>query len=90
VWSENGSEIASIGKHGVRPDEVEEAIMGVDGEEPKRVDVRTGTFYGFLGQTGDGRLLSMVGELLPGNAVRVFHAIDMTPSEKARFRKARQ
>lgn len=76
------------GSHRVTPDEVDEALNGVDGEHPRHLKTRDGELYVFLGQTGDGRLLSMVGEYLDDGCLYVFSARDMDAREKRRYRKA--
>jgi uncharacterized DUF497 family protein len=85
VWTDN--EVESIGKHGVTPDDVDEAIFGVDGEDARYIVRRDSDYYAILGETGSGRLLSMVGEKLADNKVRIFHAMDMNDTETATFRK---
>lgn len=73
--------------HQVTPDEVEEIILGVDGEEPTYRIKRDGDFYIISGETGGGRLLKMVGEFLDTNRFRVFGARDMKPQEARAYRK---
>ncbi len=73
--------------HHVTPDEVEEALLGVEGDEPRYVQTRDGDYYALLGQTGGGRLLSMVAEYLDGGRLYVFSARDMNEREKRRYRR---
>lgn len=81
------TEIESIGKHGITPDDVEEAIFGVDGEDARYIVRRDGDYYAILGETGNGKLLSMVAEKLEGDKLRVFHAMEMNDTEKSTFRR---
>ena len=73
--------------HQVTPDEIEEIILGVDGEEPTYRIKRDGDFYLISGETGGGRLLKIVGEFLGDNRFRVFGARDMKPQELRAYRK---
>jgi uncharacterized DUF497 family protein len=75
--------------HQVTPDEIEEIILGVDGEEPTYRAKRDGDFYILSGETGGGRLLKMVGEFLENNRFRVFGARDMQPKELRAYRKGK-
>jgi hypothetical protein len=86
VWTEN--ELQSSGKHGITPDEIEEAL-GVDGGGARYMVRKHGHYYAFLGETGNGELVSLIGEKLPGNKVRIFHADYMNDREKAKFRKGK-
>ena len=72
--------------HRVTPDEVEEALLGIDGEEPHFLQLRDGDYYAFLGQTGGGRLLSMAGEYLDDGRLYIFSARDLNAREKRRYR----
>ena len=73
--------------HRVVPDEVEEALCGVEGEDPHYLETRDGAYYVFLGRTGGGRLLAMVGEYTNDGRLYVFSARDMNHREKQRFRR---
>lgn len=48
--------------HQVAPDEVEEVLFGVDGEDATYRLRRDGDFLMVYGETGSGRLLKLVGE----------------------------
>lgn len=74
-------------RHHVTVDEVEEIVFGIDGETMKRRVIRDGDFYVLLGETGDGRLLNIVGEYLGDRRFRVFAARDMDDREKRSYRK---
>jgi uncharacterized DUF497 family protein len=73
--------------HGVTPDEVEEALLGFDREDPYLLRVRDGDYHAFLGRTGGGRLLSMVGEYLDDGGMYIFSARNMNAREKNRYRR---
>jgi uncharacterized DUF497 family protein len=73
--------------HQVTPDEVEEVLLGIEGQDPQLVQTRDGDYHAFLGQTGGGRMLSMVGEFLDGRQLYVFSARDMNEREKRRYRR---
>jgi len=82
--------------HQVTPDEVEEVLFGIDGEDTQYFQFRDGDNYAILGRTGGGRLLKMVGEFVrsddtfAGSRFRVFHAMDMDEAEKRRFERAKK
>lgn len=85
VWDKNN--LAHLWQsHQVTPDEVQEALLGVDGEESRFMMRRDGDYYRLLAETADGRLLSMIGEFLDSGTLYVFSARDMNSSEKRRFR----
>lgn len=69
------------------PDEVEEVLFGLEGEEPnyriRRVDDER---YSIFGETGSGRLLIMIGEKMGNGQFRVFGARDMDKDEKRKYR----
>lgn len=69
------------------PDEVEEVIFGLQDEEAnyrtRRIEDR---YYNVYGETGGGRLLIMVGELMSNGQFRVFGARDMDSDEKRKYR----
>jgi uncharacterized DUF497 family protein len=67
--------------------EVEDVVFGVSGEEPAFRLVRDGDFYVVYGETGDGRLLTIVGEFIERSHFRPFGARDMTANEKRRHRR---
>ncbi len=73
--------------HQVTLDEVEEAIFGVPGEEPTYRIVRNGNFHLVFGETGSGRLLTIVGEFMEGGRFRPFGARNMDDREKRRYRR---
>lgn len=86
VWNENN--INHLWQsHRVTPDEVEDALLGIEGEDPHYLETRDGDYYAFLGQTGGGRLLSMVGEYLDDGCLYVFSARDMNAREKRHYRR---
>lgn len=58
--------------HQVTPDEIEEIILGLPGEKPGYRIVRDGDFYIVFGETGGGRLLTIVGEFVEGSRFRPF------------------
>lgn len=72
--------------HQVTPDEVEEILLGIPGEEPIYRKRRDGEYLICYGETGGGRLLKIVGELC-GERFRVFAARDMEQVEKRAYRK---
>ncbi len=73
--------------HQVTPDEVEEVLFGADGEAPSYRVRRDGAFHVVYGETGSGRLLILVGELLEERRFRPFAARDMAPNERRNYRK---
>ena len=73
--------------HKVTPDEIEELLFGVDGEEAIYRLRREGDFLKVFGETGSGRLLKLVGEFVANGQFRVFAAQDMDDAEKRAFRK---
>jgi uncharacterized DUF497 family protein len=75
--------------HQVTSDEIEEIIFGVEGEEPTYRIRRDGDFYCISGETGNGRLLNIVGEPLENNRFRVFGARDMNQQELRAYRKGK-
>ncbi|MGH7728357.1 MAG: hypothetical protein ACREM2_06170 [Vulcanimicrobiaceae bacterium] len=68
------------------PDEVEEALLGIEGEDAHYLQTRDGGYHVFLGQTADGRLLAMVGEYRGDGDLYVFAARDMNAREQRRYR----
>jgi hypothetical protein len=46
-----------LASHHVTIDDVEDALFGVDGEEPDYRHLRDGSNYVVYGETGEGRLL---------------------------------
>ena len=75
--------------HRVTPNDVEEVLFGVDGEDASYRQRRDGDYLKIYGETGSGRLLKLVGEFMPGGSFRVFAAQDMDDREKRAFRKSR-
>jgi len=73
--------------HQVSPDEVEEVLFGLPGEEPIYRIVRDGDYHKIYGETGSGRLLKLVGEFMDDKRFRVFGAQDMDTAERRRFRE---
>lgn len=73
--------------HRVSPDEVDEAIFGCDGEDAVIRVFRDADNYKIFGETGNGRLLKMVGHFREDGQFRVFHAMDMDTDEKRLYRK---
>ena len=73
--------------HAVNPDEVEEIIFGIEDEPPVFLVRRDGDGYVMYGETGSGRLLKMVGELVGTGRFRVFGAMDMDEAERRAYRK---
>lgn len=86
VWDDNNIEHLWR-SHLVMPEEVEEALGGVDGDDPDYLMTRDGDFYAFLGSSADGRLLSLVGEFLDDGRLYVFSARDMDDGQKRRYRR---
>lgn len=72
--------------HRVSPDEVDEVLFGVDGEEAVYRQFRDGDYLKIYGETGSGRLLKLVGEFMEDGRFRVFAAQDMDDPEKRAFR----
>lgn len=87
LYWDHASEAHLWQAHHVTPDEVEEVVFGVPGEEPTYRMIRDGDFYLVFGETGSGRLLTIVGEFIEGNRFRPFGARDMDRAEKHRFRR---
>src|ERR1700730_15832883 len=86
-WSANDSEVEKLALRGITPDDIYEAVFGVEGEDStaliRRIEQPN---VGVYGQTGSGRLLKVVGEDMQDGTLRVFHAIDMNEAEKQSFR----
>ncbi len=74
--------------HQVTPDEIEEALFGLPGEEPTYRLRRDGDYLIVYGETGSGRLLKFVGEFRE-QRFRVFAARDMDADEKRAYRKGK-
>ena len=72
--------------HRVTPDEIEEILFGLPGEEPRYRMRRDGDYIVIYGETGTGRLIIFVGEFT-GQRFRVFAARDMERREKRAYRK---
>lgn len=72
--------------HRVTPDEVEEILFGLEGEEPTYRIRRDGEYLVVYGETGGGRLLKMAGEFCE-NRFRVFAARDMDKDERRAYRR---
>jgi len=70
----------------VTPDEIEEVLFGVDGEEAVYREIRDGDCLKIYGETGSGRLLKLVGEFMQDGRFRVFAAQDMDNKEKRAYR----
>ena len=88
IWDENNVDVLWR-RHQVTPDEVEEAIFGIDGAAAIYLIRRDGENYQVFGETGDGRLLAMVGEPFPDGRIRIFHAMNMTAAQRRAFRKGK-
>ncbi len=73
--------------HHVTPDEVEDVLLGFEGEGGHFLQTRDGGYYAFLGETGDGRLLSIVGEYRDDGLLYIFSARDMNAREKRHYRR---
>jgi hypothetical protein len=61
----------------VTPDDVEEVLFGVDGEDAVYRQRRDGDNMIVYGETGSGRLLKLVSEFMKDGRFRVFAARDM-------------
>ena len=85
-WDDNNREHLCQ-SHRVTPDDVEEVLFGVDGEEAVYRQRRDGSYLIVYGETGSGRLLKLVGEFLEDGRFRVFAAQDMDAQEKRAFRR---
>ncbi len=83
VWDEEA--VIHIAKHGVEPEEVEEACF----DDPLIRRGRQGLYY-VLGRSRGGRYLFMVFKLLGRGQARVITARDMTRSEKRYFKKVKE
>ena len=84
-WDEDN--IASMDRHGVTTDDVEEVIFGSDGAEASYRIRRDGDYYKVFGETAAGRLLILVGEFIGNKRFRVFHAQDMRDRERRQYRR---
>lgn len=73
--------------HQVTTDDVEEVLLGFDGEPPEYRVERDGDYYAVFGKTGGGRFLKIVGERLDGGRFRPFAARDMSVRELQRYRR---
>ena len=72
--------------HRVTPEEIEDIVIGVDGEPPHYHIVRDGSNYRILGRTGSGRLLIVIGTPLGDGYLRAFAARDMNARERRTYR----
>jgi uncharacterized DUF497 family protein len=88
-WDENNVEHLWQ-SHQVTPDEIEEIILGLEDDAPRYKCRRDGDAYVIYGETGNGRLLKMVGRFAGKRAFRVFGAIDMDDRERRSFRKGKR
>jgi hypothetical protein len=84
-WDDNNRNHLWL-SHRVRPDEVEEVLFGVDGDEAVYRQLRDGDYLKIYGETSSGRLLKLVGEFMKDGRFRVFAAQDMDDREKRAFR----
>lgn len=84
AWDENNVEHLWAA-HRVTPDDIEDIFYGTTDESPHYTKRRDGDYYVFLGRTGGGRLLSLVGEYLQDGRLYVFGARDMNAREKRNF-----
>lgn len=83
-WDDANTE--HIARHGLEPEDVEEALEDPDG---KADDARNTTLerrYAFIGATVSGRILFVV-YVLRTEVLRVVTARDATTSEKRRYRR---
>jgi hypothetical protein len=96
-WDEdNVNHLAA--SHRVTPEEVEEALIGLEGEEePFTLQFREpdkkgagGEYYRVYGETGDGRLLSVIGAFVERGVFYPFGANDMTPDERRVYRRKKR
>jgi len=76
-------------RHHVLPDEVEDVLLGIDGEEPDYTVRAEADRYIVAGRTGAGRLLFIVGELVGSETFRAISARDMTPRERRSYERGR-
>jgi hypothetical protein len=83
------SNVEHLWERHVTPDDVEEILFGIDGEDPIYRMRRDGDYYLIYGETGGGRLLKMAAEQLEDGRWRVFAAIDMNDNEKRNFREGK-
>jgi len=93
-WDDDDNNIDHLWvSHQVSPDEVEEMLFGIDGEEDARFHmIRSGDGYIILGQTFDGRLLKIYGEFVfsedHGQALfRPVGCMDMTANDIRTFKE---
>jgi hypothetical protein len=84
-WDENNRDHLWR-SHRVTPDEIEEVLFGVDGDDTAYRQLRDGNYLKIYGETASGRLLKMVGEFMEDGRFRVFAAQDMEAKEKRAFR----
>jgi len=87
LWGDNVEHLWA--SHRVTPEEVEEIVFGFDGQAPSYRVRRDGDAYIVYGETGDGRLLKMVGTFAEGRAFRVFGAIDMDIRDRRVYRRGK-
>jgi hypothetical protein len=89
-WDDDGNNVQHLWQaHQVTPDEVEEIIFGIDGEDASYRMRREGAGYLIFGETGGGRLLKMYGEFVHDGCFRVYAAQDMNEIEKRKYRKGK-
>ena len=81
-WDEDN--IEHIARHGVSPEEVEEACYN----SPYILKGRRGSYL-IYSQTGDGRYLLIVGRYKGRGIIRVITARDMTDAERRLCRERR-
>lgn len=78
--------IEHIARHGVSPEEAEQAFFG----EPLFRRSRKKSLKTVFGRTDAGRYLFVVFTVKPGSVVRVITARDMTAAERRYYRRERK
>ena len=76
--------VRHIGRHGVKPDEAEEAFQN----EPVFRKGRSG-FHILYGRTEEGRYLFVVYVRKSGGVIRIVTTRNMTPTERRYYRRQR-
>jgi uncharacterized DUF497 family protein len=71
-------------------EEVEDVVFGVADEDPDFDVRRDGPNYVVLGETGNGRLLTIALEPISSGYFRPFAARDMEPHERRTYRNRRK
>ena len=86
AFSWDDANIDHVAKHGLEPEDVEEALLDPEGVEAPAYNSGRETRYGFIGATEAGRVLFVVFTERNGD-IRVVIAFDANARQKRRYRQ---